>query len=252
MSATRSVNPVLSADQKAAVATRYAAGEPLAALVKEFRTWTLNAKWAIHTAGHSLRSEDNEPNLCRVCGELCRSATRRRLCAAHVRSFCSKCDAPLAAGRVNPWCTTCEAAHKQRLWAKQGRTCTTCGEPAVLHSCQCAACQRETYEFERAASLHVQRPCVRCGETMPAGRRSIRCTECQRNRLLQQRRERRRQGQHRCRQCGEALGLRKQTYCGGCQTMIANWRRDYHRGNEIARRLGHVQQYRRWQERASQ
>jgi hypothetical protein len=249
MSATRSVNPVLLPAQKAALAQRYGAGEPLAALVREFRTWTLNAKWAIRTAGYPLRPEDAVPNRCRVCGAAVRSCTKRRLCAAHVRAFCSKCEAPLDAGRANRWCTACEGAHKQALWAKKGRCCTTCGAPATQHACQCEACLRETYALQRAAAEARARPCADCQQPMPAGRRSVRCTACYRRQERRGRKERQAQGKHRCGMCGEALPLSRASYCAGCDSMLQKWRHAYHQGNEIARRLGTVEPRRRWQER---
>jgi hypothetical protein len=241
------VRPALSAAHAAALARRYAAGEPLARLVKEYRTWTAIGKQALRRAGLDLRPEDTAPNLCRICGAPVPSCTQRRLCAAHVRSFCSQCEAPLPAGRGNPWCTACESAKKARLWARPGRQCTVCEEPVTGHASQCAACLAAAYELERSLKLRQERTCVQCAVPLPRGRRVPRCARCWKRKERRRRRERLARGEHRCVQCGETLPLSRCSYCAGCDIMQANWRRAYHQGCPVARRLGTLEQRRQWQ-----
>jgi len=244
---SRSVNPKLTEAQKREVARRYAEGCSLPALVAEYRTWTTNAKWAIKKYGGTLRPEDTAPRVCRVCGTLVLSPTRRNLCAAHIRHYCSICDEKLPKGRANRWCSACDAANKERLYARGG-LCSVCGDrPRTPRSTICARCQTAAYLAERQVRTKHPGQCLNCRAALPAGRIRRRCTACDRKHERWRRRDRRRRGEHRCRQCGDPLRLKDQTYCKGCTTMIQNWRRDWHRGNEVARQLGTVESRRRWQ-----
>jgi hypothetical protein len=249
MSATPTVKPLLSGPAAQELAGRYAQGESLPLLVATYRVWTQQAKAAIRRAGFSLRFEDTQPNVCRVCGEAVRSCTRRRLCALHVRAFCSKCEAPLGPGRVNPWCTACEAGHKERLWAQPGRRCTTCSEPVTGHACQCGPCLQAQYELERLVRLRQGRDCATCRQALPRGRRSPYCLACWKQRERRRRRERLAAGRHRCLMCGEVLPLSRPSYCQGCESMLQKWRYAYHQNNPIARQLGTMETRRRWQEK---
>jgi len=242
-----SVNPRLTEEQKQELAQRYTAGEMLPALVAFYRTWTANAKWAIRKYGGTLRPEDTQPRVCRVCGENVPSPTKRNLCPAHIRQYCSRCDEKLPKGRVCRWCAACDAANKERLYARGG-LCSLCGKhERTPRSTLCAHCQDAAYLAERQVRLAHPGRCLDCQAALPPGRVSRHCTDCDRKHEMWRRRDRQRRGEHRCRQCGDPLRLKDQTYCKGCTTMIQNWRRAWHRGNEVARQLGTVESRRRWQ-----
>lgn len=202
-----------------------------------------------HDCKFEARYQDRGPRLCRICGRMGVRGTKRPLCGVHIAWFCQVCEAPLPPGRVNRRCTECEGEKKQRLWERKGRRCAGCGErEAKVHSCRCQHCLHEEYEVQRWALLHLDRPCRECGAPLPRGRRLPRCGVCQRKVERRRRLERQQLGAHRCAMCHDPLPLSRATYCGGCHTMIANWRKAWHAGNKVARQLGTVRTPRRWQQ----
>lgn len=197
------------------------------------------------------RYKRKEPRLCRICGRVGARKSKRTLCNVHIHWFCTGCETPLPPTRVNDHCTACAAAMKARMYAKPSRVCSQCGEREVkVHASRCQHCIHEEYEVKRWALLHLDRPCVHCGETLPKGRRLPRCVGCQRKHDRKRRKERIAMGAHRCAMCHDVLALCHQTYCPGCHAMLANWRRAWHAGCPVARSLGTVRSNRRWQEAA--
>jgi len=246
---SRSVNPPLSPADARECARRYAAGEPLAALTQAFRVWTLTVKAAVKRYGVSLRPEDRVPRVCRLCGQPAAGNTKRLLCAAHIRRFCSRCEDELPEGRSDRWCAACQAAQHERLYARRNRPCPTCATGVVNgRACRCPDCLHADYEADCRLRATLSLPCRECGVKMPRGRRGARCVDCQRRRVRDLARQRRDRGDDHCRMCGAELGLRPRTYCRGCETMLANWRRSYHAGCTVAARFGTVAKRQRRQE----
>lgn len=195
------------------------------------------------------RYRNKPPRLCRICGRMGARGTKRDLCAVHVKLYCSVCEAHMPPGRVNHRCTGCEQARKVDYWERPGARCSQCGEERDgNHASRCRKCVAEDYEVLRWAILHRERPCVHCGTVMPKGRRLNRCGPCHGKEVRRRRQERQALGAHRCALCAEPLGLNRDTYCGGCGQMLANWRKAWHEGNKIARQLGTVRPHRKWQE----
>lgn len=201
-----------------------------------------------------MRYKKKPPRLCRVCGRMGARGTTRELCNVHVKHFCSTCDEPKPPQRVLHRCTACENDKKQRMYLKPERMCAFCGIREVkVHSSRCQHCLHEDYEIWRWGLLHIDRPCRKCGVTLARGRQVNYCAKCQGQRMKQRNRERLAIGAHRCAMCKEELPLARDTYCGGCSTMLANWRRSWHQGNKVARSLGTVRTpERRWQERVEE
>lgn len=204
------------------------------------------------TCKFNRRYRYRPPRLCRICGRMGARATKRDLCAVHVKLYCRVCEEHMPPGRVLPRCTGCENAKKQRLWEKPGRLCAFCGTREVkIHASRCQHCLHEDYEIWRWALLYIDRPCRQCGVTLARGRRLNYCPACEFKRERRRRAERQVLGAHNCALCAEPLSLSRQTYCGGCDTLLNNWRKAWHAGNKIARQLGTVRTQRRWQEKAA-
>jgi hypothetical protein len=206
-----------------------------------------------HDCRWAKRYAKRAPRLCRVCGRMGARASKRDLCNVHIRHYCRICEAPLPPTRVATRCTACENEKKQRMYAKPGRKCALCGEREVTaHASRCQHCVHEDYEIRRWALMHLDRPCVECGVTLPRGRQVNRCAKCQGKRVRQIRRRHQAIGAHRCALCAEPLAISHGTYCNGCTRMLANWRASWHAGCKVARMLGTVRtQQRRWQEAKS-
>lgn len=195
------------------------------------------------------RYKKKPPPLCRVCGRVASRGSRRKLCEVHTKCFCAVCDQPKPPQRVNKNCAPCENAKKRRLYAKRGRLCGTCGEREItVHASRCSHCLNEDYTFWRWSLLHMDRPCRQCGVTLARGRQVNYCSKCQRQRMKQRNRERAAIGAHRCATCKEPLAIKHDTYCSGCSTMLANWRKAWHAGDSMAKELGTVRSRHTWQE----
>jgi hypothetical protein len=216
---SRPTPPTLA--QAAKVRPRYLAGARLGDLAREMGCWRDDLRRLFAALG-CLRDEDRLPRRCRICAAPVRSGSGRDLCAAHVRQFCSRCEAPLPEGRVNRWCYRCEQERK----------------PA-------------DYALRRLVALRVPGECRRCHAPLPPGRIDPRCPACASAYRRQKRQQRRRRDAHRCVMCGDPLPLARISYCGGCDGMLDKWRRAWHRGNPIARRLGTVETRKRWQEKSA-
>lgn len=183
--------------------------------------------------------------VCRICGRGPVRSCRRLLCATHLKQYCRTCDEPLPAGRVNTQCRACEGADKALLYSRPGRVCALCRRQVVTGQYSwCSACRRETYRMERRALQAVSRPCEQCRVLMPRGRRLNRCCRCEEQWQIERRKAR---GERRCRMCAVDLPLKRGSYCKDCQGMLNRWRKAYHAGNEVARRLGRVKPQRRWE-----
>lgn len=240
--------PRLSESEKREIAARYARGESLEALRSEFGCWRCHAQRAVRKYGGRLRAGDDGPLRCRICGEPAAGNSKRNLCAGHVRRFCSRCEAEMPEGRVCRWCYACGAANKEQLYARR-LPCSQCGTKIrTPRSTVCADCAMAIYRMQRQVALAHPKACADCRIPLPKGRINRRCLRCHRKWERARRRDRRRLGLHRCVMCGTNLRLADQSLCKGCNTMVANFRRAWHAGNEVARRLGTIKTPRRWQE----
>ncbi len=204
--------PTLS--QADALAPRYRAGASLADLAREFGCWRNDLRRMFAALG-CLRGGDRLPRLCRVCQSPVRSASRRDLCADHVRRFCSRCESRLPRGRKNRWCSRCEQERKP-----------------------------EDYRYRRLLALRSPPLCRDCRQEQPAGRIDARCPDC----AAAWRRERRAsQRKRRCAACREFILPRNLSYCDSCSAALGQWRRDYRRGDPAALAVRPLKEYRRWQ-----
>lgn len=195
------------------------------------------------------RYRNRPPRLCRVCGRMGAQGSKRDLCSVHLKLYCSQCEEHMPPGRVNHRCTGCEQARKVIYWEEPGRLCSQCGqERDGNHASRCRKCVAEEYEVTRWALLHLDRPCKKCGVTLARGRRLSYCPPCQKQRETERKRNLQALGAHRCAMCKEELAIAQDTYCKGCASMLAAWRKAWHAGNTIARQLGTVRVQRRWQQ----
>lgn len=216
MSQTKTVRPEPpTLSQAARLRPRYLAGARLGDLSRELGCWRHDLRRLFDALG-CLRDEDRLPRRCRVCAEPVLSSSRRDLCAAHVRRFCSRCERPLPKSRVNRWCFFCERERKP-----------------------------EDYEYRRLLALKRPRQCRDCGGEQPPGRLDPRCPSC----ASTERRRRREQAKRRfCAGCREPIPPRNAVYCDSCHAVYSQWRYAYHRGDPAARALRSLEPRRRWQQ----
>lgn len=218
MSQTKTARPTPpTLSQAARLRPRYLAGARLGDLSAELGCWRNDLRRMFETLG-CLRAEDRLPRLCRVCQEPVRSSSRRDLCSAHVRQFCSRCEVALPKGRANRWCSDCERERKP-----------------------------DDYRYRRLLALKSPGQCCDCPCPLQPGRINSRCTACaSQYRRLQRERARRR----RCAGCRILIPARCQTYCDNCAAMLSQWRYAYHHGDPAARAIRPLKEYQRWQQDA--
>lgn len=183
---------------------------------------------------------------CRDCGVTLnrwQKSRHCRYCGACGLRYCQTCWVRLPPNRNCRRCKECNRAEKARRAADPNHCCSACRAPLPGKTrTYCTDCTRADHDRAlRRKQEQGPRPCQNCGELMPAGRWYNDCRVC--------RRQKRQSTPSRlCARCGARQSVRGESFCQPCQNLYATWRRAYHAGDPVARRMKPLKQYRKWQQ----